>query len=267
MVLDTKFLKLKHHFGISKPEDWCDVLPEWIVAQEGIGPVTLEHLRIYLAARNLTLKNDRTPEYWQENLAAVKIGHQLGYDDDTDAANVTPFTILIDSAEQQPFTFLGIKGDSAEEARPWIVKTEWRSLGRAPDGLGDYSLDGFLGRVHVERKSVEDCQGTILGFDGRRERFEKELANLEQCEAALVVVESSFQTVIQSVQQRGKKTQNQNAKTLMRSVLAYQQDYRVGWLFCDSRRLAEISTFRFLERFWRKHQTTNKETERLVASM
>lgn len=266
MVLDSKILKLQLRFGVSQPEDWRNVKPEWILAQDGIGPVTLEHIRIYLAARDLTLKDDRTPEYWRENLSATKIGQQMGYDDH-DVANITPFTILIDSAEQQPFLFQGIKGDAGEEGRPWIVKTEWRPLGRHPDSLGDYSLDGFVGRVHVERKSVEDCQGTILGFDGRRNRFERELENLDKCEAPLIVVEASFQTLIQSVQQRGKKTQGENAKTLMRSVLAYQQDYRVPWCFCDSRRLAEISTFRFLERFWRKHSAESKETERLVAAM
>lgn len=266
-MLDSKFLKLKHHFGISKPEDWCDVHPEWIAAQEGIGPVTLEHLRIYLAARDLTLKNDRTPQYWREHLSAVKIGHQLGYDEG-DTAVVTPFCILLDSGEQAPFTFLGMKSDADSEHRPFIVQTEWRCLGRHPDSLGDYSLDGFVGHCHVERKSVEDCQGTILGFkDGRRERFESELSNLSKIESGLVVVEGTLAAVVNGVASWGKKTRQQNAKTLLRSILAFNQDYSVPWLFCDSRRLAEVATFRFLERYWKKNAKEQKEIEGLVASL
>lgn len=266
MVLDKKIAQLQFHFGISQPEDWKNVLPEHILAQKGIGQVTLDHVRIYLAARNLTLKNDRTPEYWQENLTSAKIGQQMGFDDH-DVSNVTPFTILIDSAEQQPFLFQGMKGDSKDEQRPWIVKTDWRPLGRHPDSLGDYSLDGFVGYCHVERKSVEDCQGTILGFDGRRDRFERELDNLGKLDAGLVVVEGTLQTVLETVEQRGRKTKAENAKTLFRSILAYQQDYRVPWLFCDGRRLAEIATFRFLERYWKKHAKGSKQMEKLVAAL
>lgn len=269
-MLDTKIQTLKDYFGIAKPADWSDVPPASILALDGIGPATLDYLRVLLANRELTLKNDRTPEYWRQNLDHVKVSHQLG---DDDIQLVTPFTILIDSAEQHPFDFAGIKSDADRDGRPWLVATRWEPLGRHPDSLGDYSLDGFVGRVAVERKSVEDCQGTILGFgrDGegtsRRDRFESELANLQKCDASLVVVEGTLETVLQTVEQRGKKTRGENAKTLLRSIIAYQQDYGVSWQFCDGRRLAETYTFRFLERFWKQHSKEAKEVERLVAAL
>lgn len=264
MVLDSKITQLKHYFGITRPEDWQGVEPAWILRQDGIGPVTLDHLRIYLSARGLTLKNDRTPEYWQQHLAAAKVGHTLGDPDiaDCDAGQMCPFTILIDSAEQYSFTFQGLRSDASDGGRLLIVPTEWRALGRHPDSLGDYSIDGFAGRIAVERKSMEDAHGTILGWDGRRERFECELQNLQAMEACLVVVECSFSDLIRLAPARGKRTAAQNAKAIHRSVIAFMQDYRVPWAFCDGRRMAEVTAFRFLERFHRKQAEIQKAAER-----
>lgn len=271
MVFDSRITQLKHHFGIMQPEDWQHVEPGWILRQPNIGPATLEHIRIYLAMRDLTLKNDQTPEYWKQHLSHVKIGQTMGLDDeeivpDSDRGIICPFTILIDTAEQQPFTFQGLRSDSDHGNRPLIVPIETKALGRHPDSLGDYSISGCEGRIGVERKSLEDAQGTILGWDGRRDRFERELRNLEQCEAAVVVVESSFEELIQKAPAR-KRTVHQNAKALFRSVLAFQQDYRVPWLFAGNRRLAEQSTFRFLERFWRKGFEHQKRQEKALAEI
>jgi len=177
---------------------------------------------------------------------------------------VVPFTVLVDSAESQPFTFQNIEGDSDVQGRPLVIKCDWCSLGRYPHSLGDYSIEGFQGRVAVERKSMDDYWGTLLGWEtthqrdrsmaGRRERFEKELENLASIEAAMVVVEATFDQCLREVPQWGKRSNRQNAKSLLRSTLAYMQDYKVSFLFCDGRRLAEVSTFRFLQRFWRKQQ-------------
>lgn len=164
----------------------------------------------------------------------------------------TPFVILIDSNEQTPFEFTGLRADANNGYKPLTVQTEWRCLGRHPNQLGDYSLDGYVGRVHVERKSIKDCQGTILGWNGSRERFEQELANLSQIEAPLVVVEGSLKDVLSESNEHRKREHKVIAKQLLRSIIAFQQDYRVPWQFCDSRSLAEVYTFRFLERFHRK---------------
>lgn len=246
MVLDSKFQLLKDHFGVSRPEDWQSVRPEWVLGIDGVGPVTLDHLRIYLAARGLTLANDQTPEYWQANLAAAKVGQTLGWDD---TAKVTPFTVLIDAQEKQPFTFKGMLADGTDA--PLIVQTEWKSLG---ESWGDYSLAGYEGRCHVERKSADDAAGTILGWGDRRERFERELERLAGIDCAAVVVECTLATLLGQVPARGKKSIDENRKILFRQVLAWLQDYRVPWLFCDSRRMAEVATFRILDRYWRKQQ-------------
>lgn len=251
MVLDSKFELLKSYFGCSTPEDWQGVRPEWVLGIDGVGPATLDHLRIYLAARGLTLKDDRSPEYWQKNLAAVKVGQSLGWDD---TGCTCPYTILIDSQEKQPFTFRGLLdvGDV-----PLIVPTEWRSLG---EGWGDYSIDGYEGLAHIERKSPSDACGTILGWGERRERFEFELNRLAGIDCAAVVIECTLSTLLGHVQARGKKSVDENRKILFRQVLAWQQDYRVPWLFADSRRMAEVATFRILDRYWRKQQKSKSKS-------
>lgn len=182
-----------------------------------------------------------------------------------------PFTILVDTAETFPFTFQGLRADSDQQYRPLIVETKRLCLGRFPSSLGDYTTDGGYGKCHVERKSMDDAHGTILGWSGkgsdtgRRERFESELGNLAKLESALVVVECSLADLIRFAPAYGKKSpeenRSRNAKNLFRSVLAFQQDFRVPWFFCESRRLAEQATFRFLQRFHRNHKVGEQVAE------
>ena len=272
--MDSKIQSLKDHFGITHPEDWQAVRPEWIIARDGIGDATLNYLRLLLAARGLTLKNDRTPEYWQANLKDVRISHTLGNEEiagEVDRGVLAPFTILVDTAEQHPFTFQNFYTDgNAERRKPLIVPTESRALGRFPDSLGDYSLDSGVGRCHVERKSMQDAHGTILGWAkkgedvGRRERFERELEHLSEMEAGLVVVECSLSDLLRLAPVYGRKSAAENAKTLFRSVLAFQQDYAVSWIFADGRRTAEQVTFRWLQRWHEKDQQERKREEARV---
>lgn len=177
-----------------------------------------------------------------------------------------PFQILVDTAEQQPFTFTGIHADAAQDGCEIVVTPGIHlireCLGRHPYSLGDYGIRGFEGRCHVERKSMDDAHGTFLGWTGgeadrgRRERFEQELANLSNIEAAAVVVECSLGKLLDNAPETDHKTAVLNRKILHRSVIAWQQDYSgVCWMFCDSRRMAEVYTFRFLYRYWEKHRT------------
>ncbi len=256
MVLDSKIAAVQNHFGIAEPGDWGAVEPKWILGIDGVGPVTLSHIRMYLAARDLTLKNDRTAQYWKENLSAARICQTMGNeslaDGPVDSAIINPFTVLIDSAEQQPFSFKGLETDADLGGRPLIVPIEWRCLGRHPDSLGDYSIEGFQGRIHVERKSLDDAHGTILGWGGRRERFEKELENLNSIYRSYVIVEASFGQLISSAPEWGKRSATDNRKAIFRSILAWQHRFPlVHWEFCDDRRLAEVTCFRILERFWK----------------
>lgn len=183
-----------------------------------------------------------------------------------------PFTILVDTAEQQPWTFQGIRGDAKDDYRPLAVPWRYSALGRHPNSLGDYSIDGYVGQVAIERKSMEDCWGTVMGWEsardqdrgtlGRRDRFKVELQNLAAVPVSAVFIEATLETCLQNMPSWGKRPAEINRKIFFRSVLSFQQDFRVQWLFVDGRRTAEVMAFRFLERFWRKQ----KERERELSS-
>lgn len=180
-----------------------------------------------------------------------------------------PFTILIDTAETHPWTFTGLKADADRQYREFEPQTRFLALGRHPNSQGDYSLctaagDSYVGEVGIERKSVDDLIGTLLGWPreyvkegitredvGRRERFESELANLSGF-SACVVVEGTFEAFIAAAYETPGKSRETNAKILNRSVIAFQQDYSVQWRFAETRRHAEAFAFRWLFRFWEK---------------
>ncbi len=194
-----------------------------------------------------------------------------------------PFTILIDSKEGQPFGFQGMFADADKANRPLVVPVRWQCLGRHPHSKGDYSIEGLSHRIGVERKSREDCWGTVLGWETpgekklrkegktdatpRRERFKKELENLASLDAALVVVEASLEDCLTNIPEWGTKPAHENRKIFNRSILSMMQDCHVPWLFCDTRRLAEIETFRYLERFWRKDQERIKAMDKAARSV
>lgn len=191
---------------------------------------------------------------------------------------VHPFTVLVDSAEGNPFTFEGFRADAAKNNAPLIVRTERSNLGRYPNSLGDYSIAGLVGRVHVERKSMEDVWSTILGWTkayesardlaGHRERFEKELENLSKIPAGLVVVEATRDQCLDLMPARGKKSIAENRKSFYRSTISFMQRFRVHWVWSSSRRAAEVDTFRWLDRYWRKELTAaeRKAITRLAQS-
>lgn len=268
-MFNSRLETLRQHFGISRPEDWADVAPTWITSMHGYGPGILNYLRLELAIRGLTLRGDRTAEFWKQHLDAAHLDQPLGdpEDEEADRHAICPFTVLIDSAEQQAFGFTGMKQDATDGGRPLIIPTEWRSLGRHPNSFGDYSIDGYQGRVCVERKSMDDAHGTILGFkDGRRDRFESELQNLTEVVmsggSAMVIVECTEREMYANAPEWGLKTAAENRRTLARSMMRFRHTYKAQWVFLDGRRLAESYTFQWLQMFWRDQQALAKQQAR-----
>lgn len=193
----------------------------------------------------------------------------------------TPFTILIDKAEKNPFGFTDIRSRSFidKDQRHYLPRTEPRYLGI---GMGDYSLDGYQDRIAIERKSLADFQGTLLGWEkkpdtdepwdttgapDRRARFKRELAKLAAMECSAIVVEASLSDVLNYAPEWGKRTASENAKYLLSTTIAWQQEFRgVPWLFMEDRRLAEITAFRILEQWWareQRHARTRKRATRI----
>jgi hypothetical protein len=257
MALDGNIKKAAEALAIIAPEDWCNIRPEQVRAVHGCGPATVDHIRIYLAARGLTMLDDETPLYWQTTLSAAKIGGQVSQ---VDRAVVFPATILVDTAEQQPWTFAGFHADADQDARPMLVRTELQHLGPTH---GDYCLKGFEGRCHIERKGLGDAIGTFLASPGsdRRNRWDSTLQFLSGCEVAAVVIEGSLGKVLATIEARGQRPKPVLQKTLHCQVLAWMVDYQLPFIFCDSRRLAELTTLTIFKRFYRKAVDAKKSVE------
>lgn len=167
---------------------------------------------------------------------------------------VAPFTVLIDQREQAPFAFQNIASDAASGAHPIAIPTRSELL-----ATGDYTIEGYANRLTIERKSVADFVGTLTAG---RERFEAELERAAQMQAAFVVCEGDWDEVMWHVLQKpaipGRRTVH--PKTLTNSVIAWQLRYpSIHWWFCSGRRMAEVITWRLLERFWNERMKELKE--------
>ena len=161
--------------------------------------------------------------------------------------------IVVDTREQEPYTFAGLKSDQVDGGHVMTVRCERRTL-----KSGDYSLSGFETRVAVERKSLVDLFGTI---GQGRDRFERELERLSEYEFATVMIESTWPEILSSPPVHSKLP----PKTVLRSAIAWQQRYpNVHWFTAGTRRTAEAITLRILERFWKEAQV--KVSEKLNPS-
>ncbi|MBX3422249.1 MAG: hypothetical protein KF752_11905 [Pirellulaceae bacterium] len=228
------FNQLASLLNIHRPSDWTRVTPEQVLSQPRTGDRTLLSLRTWLAKQNLSLLGDLPPEYWLSQSAGKSV--------------VSPFTILIDTGEQHPFTFSNLQAGAAQDYRPIVVRSHRQALGVS---RGDYSIDGFTGQIHIERKSMEDAHSTMLGWGDRRERFEATLSFLNQIDFGAVVVECTLGTLLSGAPEHGKRSKVENRRALNSTYLSWIMKFSsVHWLFCDTRGLAETETYRLLEKFY-----------------
>lgn len=150
--------------------------------------------------------------------------------------------VIVDSREQKPFDFAGFSCDAADGGGALTVPTQPGTL-----KSGDYSLLGYETRVACERKSLSDLYGTL---GQGRDRFERELARLAAFDFAAVVIEATWPEVCAEPPAHTQLP----PKTVFRSVLAWMVRYpAVRWVPAGPRRLAEVTTFRLLER-WLKEE-------------
>lgn len=134
--------------------------------------------------------------------------------------------ILIDTREQTPFTFNGYDVEPQPVALP----------------VGDYSLPGLLDRVAIERKSLGDLVGCLMG--GNRDRFERELAKARHYDLFAVVVEAALEDV-----RRWKYRSEMKPHAVLQSLCAFQVRYRTAFIWAGDRRGAEYVTYSLLAKF------------------
>lgn len=155
-----------------------------------------------------------------------------------------PFTITIDSREQQPYTFDSIHANADRKHAPIIVTTAKHGL-----PVGDYSIEGLApaSNIIIERKSKEDLFSSVVrraNFVGRLERMQADY------QTAVVVVEAE----LSEIYTRPPPFSKLPPRSLGRTIFAWICRYKVHWIFAPNRDFAESMTFRLLERHWLDYQ-------------
>jgi ERCC4-type nuclease len=143
-------------------------------------------------------------------------------------SNAARATIVIDSREQEPYSF-----DSR------LTSAERRAL-----QAGDYSVGGLEDQVAVERKTLDDFVSTLIH---RRRRFREELRKLRQYRAACVVVEAELLDVL------GKRYRGEaRPEAVVGSTLSILLDFGVPVVFCGNRQAARHFTQGYLLAAWKR---------------
>lgn len=145
-----------------------------------------------------------------------------------------PFEIIVDTREQRPFSFAGIRHRSGRLIVPRIVKTTLKS--------GDYSIVGFENQIAIERKSISDLFSSV---GSSRERFVKELRRLSAFRFAAIVVEADYGEIANDPPPYTKMSPD----SVINSLLAWQVRYGVHVVPMPDRRRAEEATFVLLRTF------------------
>jgi len=135
--------------------------------------------------------------------------------------------IVVDSREQIPYDF-----------RAYDVETTVAAL-----PVGDYSLQGFNERIAVERKSLNDLVGCLMGTE--RDRFKRELARGRALERFVVVIESDLRDLLD-----GRYRSKMNPKAAFESVVAFYIRFGTSFLWAGDRQGAERMTFSVLAKFF-----------------
>jgi ERCC4-type nuclease len=129
-------------------------------------------------------------------------------------SNREPATIVIDTREQEPYSF-----------DPRLAAAVRRAL-----PAGDYSVEGLEDRVVVERKTLDDFVSTVIHA---RQRFREELWKLAGYRAACVVIEAGVADVLL---QRYRGDAHPNA--VVGNALSIILDFGVPVFFCGNRQAA-----------------------------
>lgn len=163
----------------------------------------------------------------------------------------TPFTILIDSREQLPYSFRDV------DKRNRIVMTRYQHL-----KTGDYSLLGFESEIMIERKSLKDLYSTIGQEICSKDsgRFERELQRLSSAEFACVMIEASEEEVEHPLDFNAEWYSRMAPSSIIGKILSWHVQYpKVHWKFAGSRDRAEWVTFELLRKYYEQQERQKKE--------
>jgi ERCC4-type nuclease len=118
---------------------------------------------------------------------------------------------------------------------------------------GDYSIDGLEDKIACERKSLDDCYGSVTW---QRDRFEREIERLNELPGfAAVVIEATWPEIMTPAEYRPGWENRTEPRSVEGTIIAWSIRYpRVHWWACGGRREAEKLTFGILRKFWMESQ-------------
>ncbi|MDA3918973.1 MAG: hypothetical protein PF690_18675 [Deltaproteobacteria bacterium] len=148
-------------------------------------------------------------------------------------------SILTDTREQAPYLF-----------KRWNIKTQETGL-----TTGDYSLPGFEDKAAIERKTLDDLIGCLMGKD--RERFEKELSRARSFELFAVVVEANLSDIA-----NGQYQSNMKPTAALQTLAAFFIRYRVPFLFCSNRAGGEYQVYSLLQKYIQEIEKRFKQSQK-----
>ena len=147
--------------------------------------------------------------------------------------------IVADTREQLPYTF-----------NKWTVDIKEEAL-----STGDYSLPGFEDKVGIERKTIDDLVGCLMGKN--RDRFEKELARAKSYELFAVIIEADLITLSQ-----GNYQSNMKSHSAIQTITAFHIRYGIPFLFCGNRSGAEYMTYSLLQKYLYEIEKRYKQSKK-----
>ena len=140
------------------------------------------------------------------------------------------FTIVIDTREQQPYTFQNTKPEPPETIKRGLI-------------TGDYSIQDLEDTICVERKSMIDLFGSV---GSGRKRFEREMQRMSKYDYAALVIESDLSRIFVNPPIRSKM----NPKAVFRTLISWSIKYSVHVWPAWNRDAAERITYLILKRYY-----------------
>lgn len=138
--------------------------------------------------------------------------------------------IIVDTREQVPYTF-------ARWPEVEVVRNALQT--------GDYSLSGLENRIALERKSLDDLVGCLMG--DARARFERELARGRGLDCFAVLIEAGVLDVTMH-----RYRSRMLPKAVMASVSAFTVRYGTSFIWCGDMAHAEGMAYSLLSKYRRQ---------------
>ena len=144
-----------------------------------------------------------------------------------------PFTIIIDTREQRPYTFQNIRPEPRQTITQGLL-------------TGDYSIVGLEDRVCIERKSLTDLFSSV---GTGRARFEREMTRMSKMDYSALVIESRLSNIFTNPPDRSKM----NPKAVFRTLISWSIKYNVHVWPVWNRDAGEKITYLLLKNFYENY--------------